>query len=98
MLRKTIIAVLAIAALGLVVPAAAQAHWAHGPGHRWGSGWHHHGHWHGGFWPGVGIGAGWPYYDYPYYYAEEGYGGCHVVRQRVMTRWGWRFRRVDVCE
>jgi hypothetical protein len=94
MLHKTITAVLTITALGLVVSGPARAHWAHGPGHGWTPGWHHH--WHGGFWPGVGF--GWPYYDYPFLYAEEGYGGCHVARQRVMTRQGWRFRRVDVCE
>lgn len=96
MLRKTIIAVLTIAALGLPVPEAARAH---GPGHGWGGGWHHHGYWHGGFWPGVG----WPYYggyfDYPYYITGvEEYGGCHVARQRVRTPQGWRVRRVDVCE
>jgi hypothetical protein len=42
-----------------------------------------------GFYPG--------YYDgyYPYYEDET---SCYVVRQRVMTRHGWRVRRVDVCE
>ena len=25
-------------------------------------------------------------------------GVCYVVRQRVMTRYGWRIRRVNVCE
>ena len=88
MLRRTIVAVLTAAALGLTAPEPAQAH---GPGHGWGPGWHHHGHWPGGFWPG------WPY-GYPFYYAEEEYGGCRVARQRVMTRQGWRYRRVDVCE
>ncbi len=96
-LRKAIWAVLTFATLGLSAPDAAQA----------GAGWHHHGYWHGGFWPGIGIGvgAGWPYspgyYDYPFYsvpFAYEGYGGCHVARQRVMTRAGWRVRLVDVCE
>lgn len=102
---KMIVAALTIAVLGLVVPEGARAH---RPGHGWGgAGWHHHGYWHGGFWPGVGIGVGpgWPYatgyYDYPFYtvpFAYEGYGGCHVARQRVMTRAGWRVRLVDVCE
>ena len=95
MLRRTIIGALAAAAFGLGGAGSAQAHGAHGP---WGAGWHHHGHWHGGFWPGVGFGAGWPYYGYPFYYAEEEYGGCRVARQRVMTSRGWRYRRVDVCE
>jgi uncharacterized membrane protein len=42
-----------------------------------------------GFYPG--------YYDgyYPYYEDET---SCYVVRQRVMTRHGWRVRRVEVCE
>ena len=24
-------------------------------------------------------------------------GGCYLVRRRVMTRYGWRIRRVQVC-
>jgi hypothetical protein len=27
----------------------------------------------------------------------EGAGDCHLVAQRVMTRYGWRTRRVQVC-
>jgi hypothetical protein len=37
-------------------------------------------------------------YGYPYGYG--GYyddGGCYLIRQRVMTRYGWRLRRVQVC-
>src|SRR6202035_1674965 len=63
----------------------------------------------GGFGPGFGLGYGlgylpyayyggyYPYYGgyYPYYGDE---GACYVVRQRVMTRYGWRIRRVSVCE
>ncbi|MBR1172607.1 MULTISPECIES: hypothetical protein [Bradyrhizobium] len=121
MLRKTMMAALAVAAVGLSMPQMAQARgfghgggWGHG-----GGGWGHggHGHWHGGgFWPGVAIGAGLagagyygayygygaPYYGDPYYYGsgydDGGYGGCYVVRKRVMTPAGWRYRRVDVCE
>lgn len=26
-----------------------------------------------------------------------GYGGCYLVRQRVMTHYGWRVQRVEVC-
>jgi hypothetical protein len=46
---------------------------------------------------GLGLGYGYPYYGgyYPYYEDE---GACYVVRQRVMTRYGWRIRRVSVCE
>jgi uncharacterized membrane protein len=46
---------------------------------------------------GLGYGYGYPYYGgyYPYYEDE---GVCYLVRQRVMTRYGWRIRRVSVCE
>jgi hypothetical protein len=49
---------------------------------------------------GLGLGLGlYPYYGYggywPYYGDE---GVCYVVRQRVLTRYGWRIRRVSVCE
>ncbi|OPY99935.1 hypothetical protein A5906_24180 [Bradyrhizobium sacchari] len=122
MLRKTMMAALAVAAIGLSAPQAAEARGGFGHGGGWGhggGGWGHggHGHWHGGgFWPGVAIGAGlagagyyggyygygYPYYGDPYYYGtgydDGGYGGCYVVRKRVMTPSGWRYRRVDVCE
>ncbi|MEI9926039.1 MAG: hypothetical protein WDN50_23940 [Bradyrhizobium sp.] len=42
-----------------------------------------------GFYPGYYGGY------YPYYEDET---SCYVVRQRVMTRRGWRVRRVEVCE
>jgi hypothetical protein len=51
---------------------------------------------------GLGLGLGLGYYGYPYYggyypyYEDEGV--CYVVRRRVMTRYGWRIRRVSVCE
>ena len=105
MLRKMTMAALAVAAVGLLAPEAAQAR---GGGWHSGGGWH--GHWRGGgFWPGVAIGAGFAGagyyggyygYGYPYYYgvAYEGYGGCYVARKRVKTPSGWRVRRVDVCE
>jgi hypothetical protein len=43
----------------------------------------------------VGLGFG-PYYDgyYPYDYYDD---GCYVVRRRVMTRYGWRIRPVQLC-
>lgn len=112
MLRKILMAALAVAAVGLAAP---QARGGFGGFH--GGGFHRgcwHGHWHGGgFWPGLAIGAGlagagyyggyygygYPYYGDPYYYAGDGgYGGCYVVRKRVMTPAGWRIRRVDVCD
>jgi hypothetical protein len=40
------------------------------------------------------------YYDYPAYSYDDTYGdngGCYLVRQRVHTRSGWRFRPVQVC-
>jgi hypothetical protein len=57
---------------------------------------------------GLGLGLAAPYgyyggYGYPYgyggYYPYEGDAGvCYVVRRRIMTRYGWRVRRVSVCE
>jgi hypothetical protein len=52
---------------------------------------------HGGGFRGGGFGFyGYPYGYYPPYYGDVGV--CYVVRQRVMTRYGWRIRRVSVCE
>jgi hypothetical protein len=97
--------VLGIVALALVInvgAAEAAGHGGHGGGGH-GGGWHGgHGGGFGGGGFGFGIGGfGYPYgggYGYPYGYA--GYyedGGCYLVRQRVMTRYGWRLRRVQVC-
>jgi hypothetical protein len=47
---------------------------------------------------GFGLGYYGGYYGYVGYYGDGGYGGCYVARQRVMTRYGWRIRTVDVCE
>lgn len=54
---------------------------------------------------GLGYGAWRSYYDsgYPYYagYYDDAYyyrdGGCYIVRQRVLTPFGWRIRPVQVC-
>jgi hypothetical protein len=67
-----------------------------------------HGGFHGGgfrhgFGPafGFGLGVGYPYYygygDY-YPYAYEDDDECYVVRQRVHTKQGWRYRPVTVCQ
>ncbi|MCA1523808.1 MULTISPECIES: hypothetical protein [Bradyrhizobium] len=79
----------------------------HGWGHRH---WHGGGFWPG---IGIGVGLagagyyggyygyGYPYYGGSTYYGvgyNDGYGGCYVVRKRVMTPSGWRYRQVDVCE
>lgn len=49
------------------------------------------------------YGYRYPYYGDPYYYGagydDGGYGAqCYLVRQRVITQWGWRVRRAQVCE
>ena len=76
-----------------------------------GGGWHGGGMaWHGSGMRVATIGAGagfaagrfqYAYYDdYPYYYDDSYYGddsGCYIVRQRVLTRHGWRVRPVQVC-
>lgn len=59
-----------------------------------------------GFGLGLGLGLlpfygyyGYPYYgygDYYPYYGDE--GECYIVHRRVLTRYGWRIRRVSVCE
>jgi hypothetical protein len=48
---------------------------------------------------GRGGGLGFGGYGYPDaygYYDDEDDGGCYLVRRRVMTRYGWRIRRVQV--
>jgi hypothetical protein len=57
----------------------------------------------GGFRGGGFRGAGLGGYGYPYgyggYYPYEGDAGvCYAVRRRVLTSYGWRIRRVSVCE
>ena len=99
-MAKMMMALAAVAAIGLAQPTMALAHGGHG-----GGGGSHGGGFHGGFAGGfhggfhrhgfVGFGVGpYAYYDgYPYYYD----GGCAIVRQRVLTRFGWRIRPVQVC-
>jgi hypothetical protein len=65
------------------------------------------GHFHHGFHHGFHrrvffVGAGpYAYYDdYPYDYDDSYYAGdtgCYIVRQRVLTRHGWRVCPVQVC-
>jgi hypothetical protein len=66
---------------------------------------HGGGHFRGGGFYGRGFGFGWGPGFYPYGYGYGGYfpyggdvGVCYVERQRVKTRYGWRIRRVSICE
>ncbi|MFL6840767.1 MAG: hypothetical protein ACJ8FZ_26155 [Bradyrhizobium sp.] len=78
MLRKIIMAALALAVVGLSAPEAAEARGFGGGGHigAFGGGWGHSGWGHGrrggGFWPGVAIGAG--IAGAGYYGGSYGYG------------------------
>jgi hypothetical protein len=101
--RLAVMAVLGIYGFGLLgasvllLGASTTSAVAHG-------GFHHGGGFHGGGFRGAGFGLGWGFGPYPYY----GYGGywpyygdagvCYAVRQRVLTRYGWRVRRVSICE
>ena len=38
------------------------------------------------------------YYGGPAYVAGPGYGGCYMQRQRFWDGYGWRVRRVQVCD
>ena len=105
MFRKTVIGLLAVAALSTLSPTNASARGGFGGGFRGGG-------FHGGFGGaglalgavGLGLGlAAAPYaygYGYPYGYGSHAYygGGCYLVPTRAWTPWGWRLRRVEVCD
>jgi hypothetical protein len=108
MLHKAVIALLAVAAVGLLSPSVASARGGFG-GHGFGG--FHGGGFHGGgfhgrglaFGAGLGFGLYAPYaysYGYPYGYSDydDDEGGCYVVQRRVHTRYGWRLRSVEVCD
>jgi len=48
------------------------------------------------------YGDDYPYYDYTNYGYDDTYyagdGGCYIAQQRVLTRYGWRLRQVQVCD
>ena len=94
MLRNKIISIVALAVIGLVSPTAASA--------RGGGGGHGRGGFHGGGggFRGRGFGFSGPYAygDYPYYYGDDYEGGCYLIARRVLTRYGWRSRRVEICD
>jgi hypothetical protein len=129
MLRKTLIALWAAAAVAMFAPDAASARGGGmGGGMHGGGGFHgggfgggmhvgggphvggfHGGGFHGGFhgfhrrFAGIGLGFYAPYdygdyYPYDGYYADEGDGGCYLVRRRVHTRNGVRLRTVQICQ
>jgi hypothetical protein len=92
MLRKTVIAIAAVASIGLFAPGMAQARGGHGGmgGHGMGGGFHggfHGGGFHGhGFGVGaaaLGLGLGLAYGAYPYgaydYYGGPYYGGDYYA-------------------
>jgi hypothetical protein len=107
----SVVALLAISSLGVagtsavLLGASSTPAFAHGGGgHGGGGGGHGGGGFHGGGFRGFrggGFGFGYwgPGYDYPYGYVGYDYDGpsCYVVRQRIMTRHGWRIRPVEVC-
>jgi hypothetical protein len=74
MARETVLALIAVALVGVATVTTASAN--------------------GGV-VGFGAGGGYPA-SFGSNYAEGG-GGCHLVARRVMTRHGWRIRRVQVC-
>lgn len=54
----------------------------------------------GGGFRGRAFGSFGPYAygDYPYYFGDDYEGGCYLVARRVLTRYGWRSRRVESCD
>jgi hypothetical protein len=128
MLRKTILALMAVAAIGIGSTSDVSARGGGGGGGGHGGGGHGGGfgggggfHGGGGFGRGGGFGGGgrgfgggfhrgfggygggyYGDYGYPYgyggYYGDDDEGGCYLVRRRVMTRYGWRIRRMQVCD
>jgi hypothetical protein len=88
-----------IGASALLLGASSTSAYARG-GHGGGF---HGGRFYGGGFRGAGFGF-WGLGPYPYgyyggYYPYFGDAGvCYAVRQRVLTRYGWRTRRISICE
>jgi hypothetical protein len=104
MLRKTVVAMLSVAAVSLLTPTLASAgslaghRLSHGgPGLAFGP----HGLGLYAFYPYGAYGYHFGYYNYPYHYEYADYrddnGGCYL-RRHVHTRHGWRLRPVEVCD
>ena len=95
-----------IGASALLLGASSTSALARGGGRGFGGGGFRGGGFRGGGFrgrgAGFGLGLGLGLYPYGYYggyypyYGDEGV--CYSVRRRVMTRYGWRIRRVSVCE
>jgi hypothetical protein len=49
---------------------------------------------------GAGFGFLGPnvYGDYHYYYGDYDESGCSLVARQILSRYGWRSRRVQVCD
>jgi hypothetical protein len=92
MIRHTtlVVAAVVVLALSAMTTGATARHVGH---------WHHA--WHGAPWGVIapaltGLAAapfiwGPPAYAYAYGY------GCYVRHERILTPWGWRWRRVEEC-
>src|ERR1700686_5851454 len=111
MLRNKIISIVALATIGLASPTVAFARGGgggHGGGgfHGGGGGFHaggggfHGGGFRGGGFRGRGFGFFGPYVygDYPYYHRGDYEDSCFLATRRILTRYGWRSRRVEVCD
>jgi hypothetical protein len=108
MLRKAIVVLFAVAMVGLVSPEVAAAR-GFGGGHGGFGGFRGGGFGPGFGFGALGAGLGYGlygpygyyggYYGYPAYAYDDYYdgGGCYLVRRRVLTRYGWRIRPVQVC-
>ena len=84
MLRKTMMALMTAAAIGMVMPGVAMARGGGGGG---GGGHGGGGFGGGGAFQGGGLASNSDYDD----------GSCYVVRRRVHTKSGWHYHPVQVC-
>ena len=75
-------------AAGAIIGGALASPYYYGGGPAYGYG--------GGPYYGAGYGGG--YYGGGPYYAYGGGGGCYLQRERYWDGFGWRVRRVQVCQ
>jgi hypothetical protein len=102
MLRNKIISIVALATIGLASPTGAFARGGGGGhgggGFHGGGGGFHAGGFHGG---GFGFrGGGFRGRGFGFFgpYGDDYEGDCYLVARRVVTRYGWRSRRVEICD